>query len=110
MWRCRCPRPIAPDAAPPALAALETTVWGPRLIFPPDQATVQVAGFGPAARGLALAASGDRLSWYVDGAPLAPDPVSARVIWRPRGAGFYTVTVVDGENRRAQARVQVKGG
>jgi len=104
------PRPIAPDAAPPALTTLQPEGTGPRLIFPPDQATVQVAGFGPKARGLALAAGGERLSWYVDGAPLAPDPVSERVIWRPRGAGFYTVTVIDGAGRRAKARVQVKGG
>ena len=82
--------------------------WQGRL--PPDRATVQVDGFGPGARGLSLAAGGDALSWYVDGAPLAADPVSERVIWRPRTGGFYTVTVIDGEGRRAQARVQVKGG
>ncbi|HEY8003857.1 MAG TPA: penicillin-binding protein 1C [Phenylobacterium sp.] len=104
------PRPIAPSAAPPALAALQHETPGPRLIFPPDEATVQVADFGPASRGLALAAGGVGLSWYVDGQPLQPDPVSARVIWRPAGAGFYTVTVVDGEGRKAAARVQVKGG
>jgi len=46
----------------------------------------------------------------VDGAPLSPDPVSERVVWRPRTAGFYTVTVIDGAGRRAEARVQVKGG
>lgn len=104
------PRPIAPDAAPPALTTLQPDTPGPRLIFPPDQATVQVADFGPKARGLALAAGGERLSWYVDGAPLSPDPVSARVIWRPSGAGFYTVTVIDAAGRKAKARVQVRGG
>ncbi|HEY0436282.1 MAG TPA: penicillin-binding protein 1C, partial [Phenylobacterium sp.] len=81
-------------------------------IFPPDHATVEAPGFGPASRGLALAAAGgaERLNWYVNGAALAVDPVSERVIWRPRGAGFYTVTVVDAEGRKAVARVQVKGG
>ena len=104
------PRPIAPNGPPEALATLQGASSGPRLIFPPDRATVQVEGFGPSARGLSLAAGGEALSWYVDGAPLRPDPVSERVIWRPRTAGFYTVTVIDGEGRRAQARVQVKGG
>jgi penicillin-binding protein 1C len=104
------PRPIAPSAAPPALTTLQHDAPGPRLIFPPDQATVQVAGFGPASRGLALAAGGVGLNWYVDGQPLQPDPVSARVIWRPMSAGFYTVSVVDGEGRKATARIQVKGG
>jgi len=69
-----------------------------------------VEAFGPASRGLVLAAGGDKLSWYVAGAPLAPDPVSGRVVWRPNSAGFYKLTVVDAEGRRAQARVRVKAG
>ncbi|MBI1197644.1 MAG: penicillin-binding protein 1C [Phenylobacterium sp.] len=104
------PRPIAPRAAPPALQALKTGNGGPRLIFPPDGATVQVEGFGPRARGLSLAARGADLAWYVDGSPLAAEPVGGRVIWRPDGPGFYGVTVVDGEGRQAKARVRVKGG
>ena len=108
--RPSAPRPIAPKAAPPALTELQQAQAGPRLIFPPDRATVQVDGFGPSARGLALAAGGERLSWYVGGAPLPPEPVSGRVIWRPASAGFYTVTVMDAEGRKAKARVRVKGG
>lgn len=104
------PRAIAPRAAPPALRQLRTESDGPRLIFPPDGATVQVDGFGPAGRGLALAAGGEALSWYVDGRPLPREPVGGRVLWRPEGPGFYQVTVVDPEGRRAQARVRVKGG
>jgi penicillin-binding protein 1C len=104
------PRPIAPRAAPPALQSLRTQGDGPRLIFPPDGATVQVDGFGPGARGLSLAAGGEALAWYVDGRPLDADPVGGHVIWRPGGPGFYRVTVVDGEGRQAQARVRVKGG
>ena len=104
------PRPIAPTAAPPALTNLQQVPTGPQLIFPPDQATVQVDGFGPRARGLALAAGGEQLSWYVGGVRLGADPVGGRVIWRPRSPGFYTVTVVDAEGREAQARVRVKGG
>jgi penicillin-binding protein 1C len=103
------PRPIAPKSAPQALAALERGGEGPRLIFPPDGATVQVEAFGPKSRGLVLAASGDGLEWYVGGQPLSPDPVSGRTVWRPRSAGFYRLMVVDGEGRRAKARVRVKG-
>jgi penicillin-binding protein 1C len=101
------PRPIAPRAAPPALRDLRPEGEGPRLIFPPDGSTVQVEGFGPAARGLSLAAGGDRLSWYVDGARLGAE--GDKVIWRPTGPGFYRVTVVDPQGRRAQARVRVRG-
>ena len=103
------PRPIAPKSAPAALVELERGDVGPRMIFPPNGATVQVEDFGPKARGLALAASGEGLSWYVEGRPLKTDPVSGRVIWRPGGPGFYSLTVVDGSGRRAEARVRIRG-
>jgi penicillin-binding protein 1C len=103
------PRPIAPKAAPEALARLEAASSGPWLIFPPDGATVQVGGFGPSSRGLALAAGGEALTWYVQGRVLAPEPVSGRVVWRPKSPGFYRLTVVDAEGRRAEAKVRVKG-
>ncbi|WP_332765020.1 penicillin-binding protein 1C [Phenylobacterium sp.] len=104
------PRPIAPRAAPQALERLEQADQGPRLIFPPDGSTVQVEAFGPDARGLVLAAGGEDLAWYVEGAPLATDPVSGRTVWRPKGPGFYRLTVVDTQGRKASARVRVKGG
>ena len=104
------PRPIAPRAAPPALQRLTPDDEGPRMIFPPDGSTVQVEGFGPATRGLSLAAGGQALNWYVNGAPLSREPVSGKVIWRPAGPGFYKVMVVDPAGRRAQARVRVTAG
>jgi penicillin-binding protein 1C len=104
------PRPIAPKSAPRALQRVERGGEGPRLIFPPDGATVEVDGFGPGSRGLALAAGGQGLSWYIDGAPLAVDPLAGRPIWRPAAAGFYRVTVVDDLGRRVIARVRVRGG
>ena len=104
------PRPLAAKAAPPALLELAPESPGPALIFPPDKAQVQVEGYGAASRGLALAARGEGLAWYVDGAPLPADPVSGRVIWRPAGPGFYRVTVVDALGREAVAQVRVRGG
>ena len=104
------PRPIAPKQAPDALTRLDKTSEGPRLIFPPDGATVRVEGYGPTSRGLMLAAGGENLSWYVEGTPLKPDPVSGRVVWKPKGPGFYRLTVVDAEGRKARSRVRIKGG
>jgi penicillin-binding protein 1C len=104
------PRPIAPKAAPEALQALRAQTEGPRLIFPPDGAVVQVEALGPRSRGLVLAAGGEALTWYVAGRPLAADPTSGRVIWRPASPGFYTLAVVDAEGRKVFARVRIKGG
>ena len=104
------PHPIAPRAAPQALQQLQTQVEGPRLIFPPDGAMVQVDALGPGARGLALAARGEGLRWYVDGEPLLADGLTGKVIWRPAAAGFYRLTVVDAQGRKAEAKVRIRGG
>ena len=101
-------RPIAPRSAPQALAGLQQAAEGPRLIFPPDGAMVQVDGLGPGSRGLVLAAQGEGLSWYVDGAPLGPDPQTGKVVWRPPSPGFFRLAVIDAAGRRAEARVRVK--
>jgi penicillin-binding protein 1C len=105
----KAPSPIAPRGAPAALQRLPTPAdAGPMLIFPADGVTVQVEATGPASRGLVLAARGEALRWYVDGAPLAPEPVSGRVIWRPATAGFFRLSVVDAQGRTAKARVRVR--
>ena len=65
--------------------------------------------FGPAGRGLALAAEGKDLAWYVDGRRLQTDPASGKALWRPAAPGFYSLSVVDGEGRKARARVRVRG-
>jgi penicillin-binding protein 1C len=103
-------QPIAPRAAPGALKTLSRTTNGPRLIFPPDGAAIEVDGLGPGARGLVLAAAGDGLTWYVDGAPLRTDAATGRVVWRPAAPGFYRLEVVDGAGRKAAARVRIKLG
>jgi penicillin-binding protein 1C len=91
---------------PPALTQLDNAPGGPQLLFPPNGAAVLVDGYGPTSRGLALAARGDRLQWYVDGAPLAL--TNGQMIWRPDSPGFYTVAAVDAQGRRAEARVRVR--
>jgi penicillin-binding protein 1C len=65
---------------------------------------------GPTARGLALSARGEDLSWYVEGQPLAADAVSGRVIWKPPSAGFYRISVVDPAGREAAATVRIRAG
>jgi penicillin-binding protein 1C len=104
------PPPLGPKAPPSALRTLERPGGGPRLVFPPDGATVVADGFGPAGRGFILAAGGIGLTWYVNGSPVSLDPVSGKPIWRPTGPGFYRVSVVDADGRSADAHVRVTGG
>jgi penicillin-binding protein 1C len=99
---------IAPKSAPTALATLPQQTDGPQLIFPPDGSAVAVEAVGPNSRGLVMAATGEDLTWYVDGAPLNADPVTGRVIWRPAAAGFYHVEVIDAAGRKVTAKVRVK--
>lgn len=99
----------------PGLARFETATaeeQGPAILFPPDGAVVRVDALGDAGRGVALAARGGAggLAWYAEGAEIAPEPQSGRVVWRPSGEGFFTVSVIDAEGRRASARVRVRAG
>ena len=102
------PAPIAPKAAPKALTSLNQDDEGPRLIFPPDGATVQVDGVGPKSRGLVLAAGGDGLTWYADGVELPADPISGQVLWRPPAPGFYHLEVIDSAGKKVVARVRIR--
>ena len=80
----------------------------PEIVFP--RAGVEI--FLHAERGFALAARGGAADyrWYVNGAPLKREETSGRAVWRPATAGFYDVTVVDGEGRSATSKVRVVAG
>jgi penicillin-binding protein 1C len=105
----RAPSPIAPRHAPEALQTLEPGGEGPALIFPPDGASVAVERWGPKSPGLVLAARGEGLSWFVDGAPLGVDRLQGSPVWRPAAPGFYRIRVVDAAGREAHAQVRVRG-
>jgi penicillin-binding protein 1C len=97
---------LAPQIAPPALTQIDDARGGPQLLFPPDGASVMVDGYGGKSRGLALAARGDNVRWYIDGQPLAE--ANGQVVWRPDYPGFYKVAAVDGRGRQATARVRIR--
>lgn len=74
------------------------------IAFPPDGARVETrldgagAGGGEAARAsLALKAQGGvlPLTWMVDGAPIDAPSLRRETAWRPGGAGFARITVID---------------
>ncbi len=99
---------IAPKGAPGGLVLMtgEDSRPGPHIVFPPDGASVEADGLGPGARGLALAARGEGLRWYVEGQPLATDG-AGQAIWRPAAPGFYRLEVMDTGGRKAKARVRI---
>ncbi|MFN3688503.1 penicillin-binding protein 1C [Salinarimonas sp.] len=70
------------------------------IAFPPDGARVETrldgGGEGPRAS-LALKAQGGvlPLTWMVDGAPIDAPSLRRETAWRPGGAGFARITVID---------------
>ncbi len=99
-------QPLAPQAAPPALTQIDNGRGGPQMLFPPNGAALLVDGYGATSRGLALAARGENLRWYVDGSPL--DEVNGQVVWKPDYPGFYRIVAIDSHGRQATARVRVR--
>lgn len=95
---------LTPQAAPAALTRLPDSD-GPKLLFPPDGASILVDGYGAVSSGLVLAARGENLRWYVDGSPLAAS--AGQIIWRPDAPGFYRIAVVDDRGRQTASRVRV---
>src|SRR5579885_1386790 len=77
---------------------------GPRILYPPDGATVAWSGGD-----LPLEAAGGRgpLRWLVDGRPLPPAPPRKPLYWQPEGIGFARLTVIDADGRSARATVRL---
>ena len=82
--------------APKTMAA--TNIAALKIAWPPDGAKVDLGlSQGAAEATLALKALGGAppLTWFVNGAPLgAPDP-RRQSAWKPDGAGFARVSVID---------------
>ncbi len=97
---------LAPETAPPALTQIDDGRAGPQMLFPPDGASLLVDGYGPRSRGLALAARGDGVKWYVDGVPIVE--VAGQAVWRPDYPGFFTIVAVDKLGRQVATRVRVR--
>ncbi len=91
--------------APKTIAATERAAL--KISFPPDGAKVDLDG---GAELLSLKALGGRLplSWFVNGAPLAGGDSRRQSQWRPDGAGFARVTVIDSGGATDTATIRVQ--
>ncbi|MGV3550570.1 penicillin-binding protein 1C [Rhizobium sp.] len=89
------------------LIALTAREAAPQIVYPPQGAEVEV-GFNygdPTPLSLKLQGGRPPFRWLANGVAL-PDPTRKRVYnWRPDGAGFSTLTVIDADGRAASVRV-----
>ena len=98
---------------PPGLRRLRTGPFdkpaspgagGPRILFPPDGATIAWEG-----RDLPLEATGGQgpLRWLADGKPLLPTAPRRTLYWQPKGLGFVQLTVIDAAGKSAHADIRL---
>jgi len=90
---------------------LRTARAAPRILFPPDGATIELERYRGQLDPLALKAEGGTgaLSWVVNGIPLEAPLDRAEARWTPDGEGFARIVVIDATGRSARATVRVAG-
>jgi len=89
------------------LVALRAREAAPQIVYPPQGAEVDVGLASAEPMPLSLKLQGGRppFRWLANGVAL-PDTTRRRVYdWRPDGAGFSTLTVIDADGRAASVRV-----
>ncbi len=82
--------------APKILAA--TAIPALKIAFPPDGARVDLGlaqGVGDAVLSLKALGGAPPLTWFVNGAPIGETDARRQAGWRPDGAGFARVSVID---------------
>ncbi len=81
----------------------------PRILFPPDHATLELDGEDDRSP-FTLEAGGGAppYRWLVDGVPLPRPDVGTAATWMPDGPGFAHLSVVDALNHEASVDVRLK--
>jgi penicillin-binding protein 1C len=82
-----------------------------KIAYPPDGARVDLGlgqGVGDALLSLKALGGATPLTWFVNGAPIG-DPDARRVsVWRPDGAGFARVSVIDAKGATDSVMVRLQ--
>ena len=82
---------------------------GPRIVFPPDHATLELDGENERSAFTLEAGSGaPPYRWLVDGVPLPRPDVGTAATWMPDGPGFAHLSVVDALNHEASVDIRLK--
>lgn len=97
------PPPLRRVDEPAATAA-------PRIAFPPAGARLAWGAGEEAELVLKVRDGQPPFTWFANGAPIAHEPFSRATPWRPPGAGFVTLAVVDAQGRSGRVRVFLESG
>ncbi|RBP00871.1 penicillin-binding protein 1C [Roseiarcus fermentans] len=95
--------------APKTMAATEVPAL--KIAYPPDGARIDLGILDGAAEArLALKALGGvpPFAWFVNGAPVGEAELRRNAAWKPDGAGFVRVTVVDSKGAADAVRVRLE--
>jgi penicillin-binding protein 1C len=83
----------------------------PRILYPPDGATIDLRGRPEKARDLVLKAAGGTLPlrWVVNDKPMpASEAMRRNIFWTPDGDGFVRIAVIDADGRSAAIQVRLQ--
>jgi penicillin-binding protein 1C len=97
------PPPLRRVDEPAATAA-------PCIAFPPAGARLAWGAGEEAELVLRVRDGQPPFTWFANGAPIAHEPFSRATPWRPQGAGFVTLAVVDAQGRSGRVRVFLESG
>jgi len=77
------------------------------IVYPPAGARIVLGLDGEEQAKLALKVRGGvpPFTWFVNGSPVVREPFARMVLWRPDGAGYTALSVVDGHGASARATV-----
>jgi penicillin-binding protein 1C len=88
-------------------APLLTMTQPPRILFPPDGATIELEQ-DDLESGVQLRAEGEGpLTWVINGAPVPRSLIAGETTWQPDSEGFARIVVVDARGRAARAQVRI---
>jgi penicillin-binding protein 1C len=95
--------------APKTMAA--TAVATLKIAYPPDGARVDLGlaqGAGDALLALKALGGATPLTWFVNGAPIGDPDARRESVWRPDGAGFARVSVIDAKGATDSVLVRLQ--
>ncbi len=116
----RHPLPPAPPGVlrattvslPPPLRRVDepAATAGPRIAFPPAGARLALGAGLDGELALKVRDGQPPFTWFANGTPIAHEPFARVTPWRPQGAGFVTLAVVDAQGRSGRVRVFLEPG